>query len=53
MGDEVQNPRRVIPWAILIGGSILAIGYIGGTTALLVALPSEAVGGPGKDTVPA
>ena len=46
MGDEIQNPRRVIPWAILIGGSILAIGYIGGTTALLVALPSDAVGGP-------
>ena len=46
MGDEIQNPRRVIPWAILIGGSILAVGYIGGTTALLVALPSDAVGGP-------
>jgi amino acid transporter len=46
MGDEIENPRRVIPWAILIGGSILAIGYIGGTTALLVALPSDAVGGP-------
>jgi glutamate:GABA antiporter len=46
MGGEIENPRRVIPWAILIGGSILAIGYIGGTTALLVSLPSEAVGGP-------
>ena len=46
MGDEIQNPRRVIPWAILVGGSILAIGYIAGTGALLVALPSEAVGGP-------
>jgi glutamate:GABA antiporter len=46
MGDEIQNPRRTIPWAILVGGSILAIGYIGGTAALLVALPSEAVGGP-------
>jgi amino acid transporter len=46
MGGEIVNPRRVIPWAILIGGGILAIGYIGGTTALLVALPSEAVGGP-------
>ncbi len=46
MGDEIDNPRRAIPWAILIGGSILVIGYIGGTTALLVALPSEAVGGP-------
>ena len=46
MGDEIENPRRVIPWAILVGGSILAIGYISGTAALLVALPSEAVGGP-------
>lgn len=46
MGGEIQNPRRVIPMAILLGGSILAIGYIAGTTALLVTLPSEAVGGP-------
>ena len=46
MGGEIQNPRRVIPLAILLGGSILAIGYIAGTTALLVTLPSEAVGGP-------
>ena len=46
MGGEIQNPRRVIPWAILVGGSILAIGYIGGTAALLIAVPSQAVGGP-------
>ncbi len=46
MGDEIQNPRRVIPWAILVGGSVLAVGYISGTAALLVALPSSAVGGP-------
>jgi amino acid transporter len=46
MGDEIQNPRRTIPMAILVGGSVLAIGYIGGTAALLVALPSDAVGGP-------
>ncbi|HLY39558.1 MAG TPA: APC family permease [Terracidiphilus sp.] len=46
MGDEMENPRRNVPWAILIGGSILVIGYIGGTAALLVALPSDAVGGP-------
>lgn len=46
MGDEIQNPRRVIPWAILAGGSILAVGYIAGTAALLTTLPSEAVGGP-------
>ena len=46
MGDEIQNPRRTIPIAILTGGSILAFGYIAGTAALLVALPSSAVGGP-------
>jgi amino acid transporter len=46
MGDEIQNPRRTIPWAILVGGSILTIGYIGGTAALLVALPPQAVAGP-------
>ena len=46
MGDEIQNPRRTIPWALLVGGSVLAIGYIAGTAALLVALPSQAVGGP-------
>jgi len=46
MGDEIENPRRVIPWAILVGGSVLAIGYIGGTAALLVSLPSNQVVGP-------
>jgi amino acid transporter len=46
MGDEIQNPRRAIPWALLVAGGILTVGYIGGTAALLVALPSNAVGGP-------
>ena len=46
MGDEIENPRRVIPLAILAGGSIATIGYIGGTAALLIALPSDAVAGP-------
>lgn len=46
MGDEIQNPRRTIPVAILAGGSVLAFGYLAGTAALLVALPSSAVGGP-------
>jgi amino acid transporter len=30
----------------LVAGCILAVGYIGGTAALLIALPSDAVGGP-------
>jgi len=46
MGDEIQNPRRTIPWALLVAGGILAIGYIGGTFALLLTLPAQAVGGP-------
>jgi len=46
MGDEIQNPRKAIPWALLVAGCILAIGYIGGTAALMVALPPETVGGP-------
>ena len=45
MGEEIQNPRRVIPRALLVGGSVLAIGYIAGTVALLVAIPSEAASG--------
>jgi amino acid transporter len=46
MGDEIRNPRRVIPLAILAGGSIMAIGYIAGTASLLVVLPGSALSGP-------
>jgi hypothetical protein len=46
MGDEIQNPRRSIPWALLIGGVILAVGYIGGTFAFLITVPASTVGGP-------
>lgn len=46
MGDEIENPRRVIPWAILAGGSVLALAYIGGTAALLSTLPPSSVDGP-------
>jgi amino acid transporter len=46
MGDEIQNPRRAIPWALLVAGCILTVGYIGGTAALLLTLPTQAVAGP-------
>jgi amino acid transporter len=46
MGDEIQNPRRNIPVALLVAGIILTIGYIGGTAALLFTLPAQAVSGP-------
>ncbi len=45
MGDEIENPRRNIPRALLISGVIVAAGYIAGTVALLIALPSHAVDG--------
>ena len=46
MGDEIQNPRRAIPLALLVAGCVLAIGYIGGTAAFLITLPSQGVAGP-------
>jgi glutamate:GABA antiporter len=46
MGGEIVNPRHVIPWAILVGGTALALGYIGGTAALVATLPPDQVGGP-------
>ena len=45
MGEEIENPRRTIPRALLVGGSVLALGYVAGTVALLVALPPGEVSG--------
>lgn len=45
MGEEIENPRRTIPRALLAGGTILAAAYLTGTAALLIALPSSAVHG--------
>jgi amino acid transporter len=45
MGEEIENPRRVIPRALLTGGAIFAAAYIAGTASLLVALPAGAVHG--------
>jgi amino acid transporter len=47
MSEEIKNARRAIPRALLISGVVLAISYIAGTTALLVALPSSAISGVG------
>jgi amino acid transporter len=45
MGEEIDNARRILPRALLTAGSIIAVAYIAGTTAMLIALPSEAVSG--------
>lgn len=45
MGEEIREPRRVIPRSLFLAGFILAMGYIAGTLSLLVALPPENVSG--------
>jgi amino acid transporter len=44
MGDEIREPRKVLPSAILWGGIISGVVYVGVTGAMLVALPREQIG---------
>jgi len=39
MGDEIRDPRRNMPRALLIGGALITLLYILSTVAMLVALP--------------
>lgn len=41
MGGEIRNPVRNIPRAVVISGVSIAVIYILGTVAILVALPHE------------
>ncbi len=43
MGEEIKNPRRSIPIALVFGGVTVAFCYIVGTAAVLLALPSSEV----------
>jgi amino acid transporter len=47
MGEEIKDARKVIPRALLAGGVIVTIGYIAGTIAMLVALPTDSISGLG------
>jgi glutamate:GABA antiporter len=40
MGDEIEDPRRNLPRALLLGGVLITALYIASTAALLVALPA-------------
>ncbi len=44
MGDEIREPRKVLPGAILWGGVISGMIYLGVTCAMLIALPHEQIG---------
>ncbi len=43
MGEEIKNPRRSVPLAVLVSGVTVAFCYIVGTAAILLALPSSEV----------
>ena len=43
MGEEIKNPRRSIPFALLFSGVTVTFCYIVGTAAILLALPSSEV----------
>jgi len=43
MGDEIENPRRNVPRALLTGSLLSTIGYMIGTAAILILLPFRAV----------
>ena len=47
MGEEIENPRRNIPRALFLGGLLVTVGYVGGTLAMLVALPADRIRGLG------
>jgi amino acid transporter len=43
MGDEIQNPRRTVPRALLASAPLIAAIYILGTASLLAAVPAQDV----------
>jgi glutamate:GABA antiporter len=43
MGDEIKDARRIVPRALIVAGVIVTAGYILGTIAILVALPTSQV----------
>ncbi len=45
LGDEIKNPRRNMPRALIIAGVVVTTGYILGSVAMLVALPASELSG--------
>ncbi|GAP15477.1 amino acid/polyamine/organocation transporter, APC superfamily [Longilinea arvoryzae] len=43
-GEEMENPKRDIPIAIVVSGLLIALFYILGTVGMLMALPLEDLG---------
>ncbi len=47
MGGEIKTPRRTVPRAIIFAGILITLGYVLGTIAMLIAMPSEQISGLG------
>jgi amino acid transporter len=43
MGEEIKDPRRNIPRALLVAGAVITLAYIVGTIFVLLAVPSREV----------
>jgi amino acid transporter len=43
MGEEIEDPRRNIPQALLLAGGLITLLYILSTVAMLVALPQSEI----------
>ena len=43
VGQEIHNPRRVIPIGVLIGGIVTTIIYIVGSASVLIAVPPSSL----------
>lgn len=41
MGDEIRNPRQTIPRAVMLGGGLSILLYVGSTISLLTAVPQS------------
>jgi amino acid transporter len=44
MGDEIEEPRKILPGAVLWGGFISGLLYVGATLAVLLALRPQDIG---------
>jgi glutamate:GABA antiporter len=47
MGGEIKDARRTVPRALIFAGILITLGYIGGTIAMLIAMPSAEINGLG------
>ena len=45
MGAEIKSARRTIPRALLIAGVLVTAGYLLGTIAILIVLPTSQLNG--------